>query len=89
VIEFCRKVKIELIALYPNATHILQSLDVAIFHLFKNVWKEAINNWRLENEGERFKREKFAPLLEIALNSINLTKIIKNGFKTCGLLPFL
>jgi len=87
VIEFCRKIKIELIALYPNATHythyiiiILQSLDVAIFHLFKNVWKEAINNWRLENEGERFKREKFAPLLEIALNSINLTKIIKKRF---------
>ncbi|KYM79648.1 hypothetical protein ALC53_09956 [Atta colombica] len=30
----------------------------------------------------------FAPLLEIALNSINLTKIIKNSFEACGLLPF-
>ncbi|KYM93390.1 hypothetical protein ALC62_16007, partial [Cyphomyrmex costatus] len=88
VVEFCRKVKIELIALFPNATHILQPLDVAVFHPLKNIWKEAVNNWRLQNEGERFRREKFAPLLVAALNSIDLTKIIKNGFKGCGLLPF-
>ncbi|XP_011863938.1 PREDICTED: uncharacterized protein LOC105559902 [Vollenhovia emeryi] len=33
--EFCKQYKIELVALYPNATHILQPLDVAVFHPLK------------------------------------------------------
>lgn len=37
--NFCVENKIELIALYPNATHILQPMDVAVFHPLKNGWK--------------------------------------------------
>lgn len=47
--NFCRDKKIELIALYPNATHILQPLDVSVFHPLKVAWKSAVDKWRLEN----------------------------------------
>ena len=32
LMKFCKEHEIELIALYPNATHIIQPLDVALFH---------------------------------------------------------
>ncbi|KAJ8971663.1 hypothetical protein NQ314_000588 [Rhamnusium bicolor] len=38
--NFCVENQIELIALYPNATHILQPLDVSVFHPLKNGWKK-------------------------------------------------
>ena len=41
--QFCKEKKIELIALYPNATHILQPLDVAVFHPLKHSWKKVID----------------------------------------------
>jgi len=50
LVQFCRSNQIELIALYPNATHILQPLDVSVFHPLKNAWQKTVCNWRLKNE---------------------------------------
>ncbi|XP_071653661.1 uncharacterized protein [Temnothorax longispinosus] len=86
--NFCREKNIELIALYPNATHILQPLDVAVFHPLKSMWKKTVNQWRFENCGDRLKKEQFAPLLKVALDSLDLTATIRNGFRSCGLVPF-
>ncbi|EFN78050.1 hypothetical protein EAI_00126, partial [Harpegnathos saltator] len=86
--NFCREHKIELIALFPNATHILQPLDVAVFHPLKRAWKKTVNHCRLENNGARLKKEMFAPLLQEIFDSINLTQTITKGFETCGLSPF-
>lgn len=36
LVNFCREKEIELISLFPNATHIIQPLDIAFFHPFKN-----------------------------------------------------
>lgn len=38
--KFCRENEIILIALYPNSTHILQPLDVAVFGHFKSSSKK-------------------------------------------------
>ena len=38
LVKFCREKQIELIALFPNATHIMQPLDIAFFHSFKEMW---------------------------------------------------
>ncbi|KYQ57097.1 hypothetical protein ALC60_03903 [Trachymyrmex zeteki] len=43
---------------------------------------------RLRNSGERLRKESFAPLIKNTLNSMDLSIMIKNGFRTCGLLPF-
>lgn len=87
--QFCKDNQIELIALYPNATHILQPLDVAMFHPLKSKWKKIVDEWRIENGSQKLKRENFAPFLKKALDAMpNLPEIIQNGFRTCGLSPF-
>lgn len=79
---FCRKNGIELIALYPNATHILQPLGVSVFHPLKQSWKKAVDKLRSDNAPQRVRKDNFAPLLKQAVNSINLAEIAQNGFKT-------
>jgi len=37
LVSFCREKQIELIALYPDITHIMQPLDIAVFHPFKDI----------------------------------------------------
>lgn len=87
--QFCKEHQIELIALYPNSTHILQPLDVAVFHPLKSRWKSTVDQWRLDNNLQKLKRENFAPVLKQALDSmLNLPSIIENGFRSCGLSPF-
>ncbi|KAL0102680.1 hypothetical protein PUN28_018176 [Cardiocondyla obscurior] len=86
--NFCSEKEIELIALYPNATHILQPLDVAFFHPLKTSWAKVVRQWRMENNGERIKREKFAQLMQRAINVLEVDIILKNGFEKTGLHPF-
>lgn len=46
---FCAKNEIILVALYPNSTHILQPMDVAIFRTLKSGWREHVNQWKIQN----------------------------------------
>lgn len=84
--EFCAGNQIELIALFPNATHILQPMDVALFHPLKAEWKKHVQSWRFENGGRKMKREEFAPLLQQVLQENQKKKTaIQNGFISTGL----
>lgn len=38
--QFCEKNGIILVALLPNATHILQPMDVAVFRSLKEPWRK-------------------------------------------------
>lgn len=87
--KFCKENGIILVSLFPNSTHILQPLDVAVFHSLKAIWKKKTQNWRIEHRDEKFGREHFAQLLKTALEDLEtLPKSIESGFKTCGLCPF-
>ena len=87
--RYCKSKQIELIALYPNATHVLQPLDVAVFHPLKVKWRKTVDDWRTSNGTQKLKRENFAPLLKKTLDDMpNLKNTIINGFRTCGLRPF-
>lgn len=87
--EFCSKNQIILISLFPNSTHILQPLDVAVFRPLKLEWKKAVTNWRIENNGVKFKKEDFAPLLKKVIDGFRsqMPSILANGFRACGLFP--
>lgn len=86
--KFCKKKQIELITLYPNATHILQPLNGAVFHPLKHSWKKTVDKWRTD-QNQQLKKENFGLVLKSALDAMsNLPDIIKNEFNTCGLLPF-
>lgn len=85
--NFCAANGIEIIALYPNSTHILQPMDLSVFRPLKSYWKKAVNNWKLEHLGQNLKKEHFAAVLKTALQSISKDSI-KHGFRTGGLQPF-
>lgn len=85
--EFCSEKGIILIALLPNSTHIMQPMDVAVFHPLKTSWKKKVHDWRMQNSGSRLKRDDFAPLLQQCIFTLK-AETIQQGFKTCGLYPF-
>lgn len=88
VSKLCTELGIHLIALYPNATRILQPADVAVFRPVKAAWKEAARSWLLENPGEQITKVNFAGILDMALKKSIKPETLINGFRVCGLVPF-
>lgn len=88
--HFCENNGIILVALYPNSTHIIQPMDVAIFRTLKGSWKEEVHEWRMkeENFGKEFKKRNFAPVLQKAVKKVVTEQVINNGFRKCGLYPW-
>lgn len=76
------------IALYPNATRLLQPADVSAFKLLKNGWKRGVSRWSRENQNQSVTVRTFAPILKVVIDdSLNKT-IIKQGFRATGLFPW-
>lgn len=86
--ELCESLGIILVALFPNATHIMQPCDVAIFKPLKNQWTKEMDRWKMENEGLMFTIDHFAAALESAINAGIKTSTVRAGFRKCGLFPF-
>lgn len=86
--DFCSDNGIILISLFPNATHMLQPMDVGVFHPLKNGWKNAVARFRVENNKQKIRKENFAPLLATTIKEVVNVKILQNAFRTCGLFPF-
>ncbi|XP_057338484.1 uncharacterized protein LOC130676348 [Microplitis mediator] len=88
LVELCQKNQIELIALYPNATHIIQPLDVALFRPLKASYAKEYRRYEIENDVVDFKKWMFASVLEKALEAVDFSKTIQSGFRATGLYPF-
>lgn len=89
VSELCRRLKIHLIALYPNATRILQPADVAAFRPIKVARKKALRDWYAANNYQTsLTKETFAPLLKTVVGSCSKKETLINGFRVSGLYPF-
>ncbi|XP_044754185.1 uncharacterized protein LOC123320469 [Coccinella septempunctata] len=86
--NFCSDNGIILISLFPNATHMLQPMDVGVFHPLKNGWKNAVARFRVENNKQKIRKENFAPLLATTIKEVLNVRILQNAFRTCGLFPF-
>lgn len=85
--KFCSENNIILIALYPNATHILQPLDVALFRTFRAAYQRSFQSL-CENSGTlSIRKSQVAHVLKNAFERLGLKTILANGFKTCGLHP--
>lgn len=88
--KFCREKHIILISLYPNATHILQPLDIGFFKPMKTQWKEEVYKWRIANlAAPKLKKSNFATLLQKTMTALdkqigNEKCIQKRGFGTLG-----
>jgi hypothetical protein len=89
VAELCRTLKIHLIALYPNATRILQPADVAAFRPIKVGWRKTLREWYATNNYQiNLTKENFAPLLKTVVDSCAKPETLMNGFRISGLYPF-
>ncbi|CAG9565845.1 unnamed protein product [Danaus chrysippus] len=86
--KLCKELGIELIALYTNATHILQPTDVAVFRPVKAAWKDTARTWLMNNPGESITKVNFAGILDEALEKSIKPETLINGFKACWLVPF-
>ncbi|XP_041973215.1 uncharacterized protein LOC121728940 isoform X2 [Aricia agestis] len=86
--KLCKALNIELIALYPNATCILQPTDIAVFRPIKLAWEEACHFWLTENLNETITKINFAEVLDTALRKSLKPQTLINGFEACGLVPF-
>lgn len=86
--ELCYELGIILIALYPNATHIMQPADVAIFKPLKNSWAKCVDEWRMMNDGKVFTIEHFGKVLKGAIDQGVSKDTVRSGFRKCGLYPF-
>ena len=96
VINACSKHNIAFVCLFPNATHLLQPLDVAWFAPLKKVWRKTLEDWKKSSQGLQHKgslpKEKFNNLLKTLVakledNGASSENLI-SGFRKCGLYPF-
>ena len=83
----CNKLKIEIIALYPNATRILQPADVAVFRRVKIFWWKAVRDWHAKHPGEILNKVTFAPLLREVIDFAAKPETLVTGFQACGVYP--
>ncbi|XP_050502477.1 uncharacterized protein LOC126881871 [Diabrotica virgifera virgifera] len=88
VSELCEASGIILVALFPNATHILQPADVSIFKPLKTGWQTIVRTWKFENFPKDVTKYTFATILSTVFKKYATESTIRNGFRKCGLFPF-
>ncbi|XP_046988993.1 uncharacterized protein LOC124594667 [Schistocerca americana] len=92
VIRLCEKYGIKFIALPPNATHLLQPLDVAIFRVLKLIWREILSDWKQSTSGSRctsVPKDELPGLLKKMMDKLqeNIIKNLQSGFRKTGIFP--
>lgn len=88
LVEFCCKNKIELIALHPNSTPIIQPMDQSMFTCVRRAWESQVIIYKEETNLSSVTEVDVAPILKKALDNLDVVDILKNGFEKCGLKPF-
>jgi hypothetical protein len=85
--ELCSELAITLLSRHPNATRLLQQLDVATFRPLKLGCKTSVPEWHRKNSDKILNKEWFVPVLDGALKKYSLDCSAILGFQACGLYP--
>ena len=87
VIKSCQQHDIRFTTLLPNATHILQPLDVAVFRPTKIIWRKVLQSWRNESRSAgTIPKESFPTLLYRVFQQLE-SQNLKSGFEATGIFP--
>lgn len=90
VSDYANQNNIYLTPFPPNATHLMQPLDVAVFAPMKRKWRSVLDSWKTEARVHTsIPKEQFPGLLTRLWNSVKETSSsnIISGFRACGLYP--
>lgn len=81
--ELCREHGTIVIALVPNTAHMLQPLDVAVFYPLKQNWRQMVEKWRIENDGQEITNFTLPSALQSLLldNKDKFAKMCKQDFR--------
>lgn len=86
--RWCYENDVKLVVLYPNSTHILQVLDVAVFGPLKAAYTELYQKWKCDNPDKMFNEVEFVKLLKQTNDAVIKEDTIVNGWRSTGLQPF-
>lgn len=90
VLRLCEQHNISFVCFPPNATHLLQPLDVAYFRPMKSKWRSILTDYKVskkKNAGT-IPKDVFPKLLKKLMMELpNQEENIKAGFRKCGLHP--
>lgn len=86
--RWCLDNEVKLLVLPPNSTHLMQVLDVAVFHPLKQKYIDLYQLWKKANETLPFNEFQFIKLLKLATDDVLQRKTtILNGWRATGLQP--
>ena len=89
--RLCRVLKIQPWLFKPNATHLLQPLDLTFFKTLKIELKKIVWDWQTNplNAGQSLSKYSIVPLLHSATEKcLKTPNLISNGFKRTGIIPW-
>ena len=85
--EFCKENNIILYTLYPNATHLIQPLDLVLMNIVKTNYQSEVRHWLKENPGALYDKYVFIQVFkEVWQKSAKVEYAIK-GFEESGIYP--
>jgi hypothetical protein len=88
VIDLCKEKDIMFVCLPPNATHLMQPLDVGLFAPMKQAWRKQLTEAsNLDPSTKHLSKKEFPSMLRDLIDVLHPREIMPNAFARCGLFP--
>jgi hypothetical protein len=88
VIMEAKRVGLDLLTLPSHTSHALQPLDISVFKLFKQHFREYRDFWIFHNLNQPARKQTLAQWVALSLKKVLSVTNIRNGFSSTGIFPF-
>lgn len=86
--DICVENGIEMYCLLEHSSHLTQPLDLRLFGLLKQSWREAVRKYQSENIGEFVTKQTFAKVFKQAWTKSATIEAAVKGFQESGIFPW-
>ena len=87
LIELARERGVHLVCFPPHMTHILQPLDVSVYHPLKQAWAAVVKKYKLESMADNVTKCVFPSLISKLWERSFKSSHLLAGFRSTGLYP--